>query len=684
LPAPGLFAQAPGVPEEFQDLSSELSVNINSFRNTVASGWNGAKWPVVFAAHLAGGNPHVGATMLSPSWYTGALLELDGLKALGVQGISLDIGFPILYEPFHGSPATYQQYLSFYQQLVGDIRARGMKVIAESQVMLSDPVYTNVPVGPFYRSLTLEQYRQARAEMIRTIAQQLHPDYISVISEPDTEAEQTGKPELGTPEGSTALLNEILAGLQQAGVGGLRIGAGVGTWQASYLDYINSYAATSVAYINIHIYPTNMDYFTRAITIADTARSHGKQVAVGEAWLFKVRENELDTLSYAEVYERDVFSFWAPLDAFFLQALVDFSHYKQLEFISPFWDGYFRGYLEYTEQTKGLSYDEKRALTQEVQGDNMMAGQYSSTGLAYEGFITEFPDVTPPAAPSLTAQPTSTTSAYVSWTEAADNIGTAGYVVYRDGAQIARTAFRYYSDTGLTEGAAYSYRVVAFDAMGNVSELSAPAVAIMPDRTAPTVPQNVVATAVSPTQINLSWSPSTDNVAVVKYKVYRGTAPTSLTLIAAVSGTSYSNSNHNPQTTYHYAVTAMDAAYNTSAQSAVASATTLPPEDTTPPVVSIASPTAGSVVSGRIVLSASAYDVRSNLGDLASGVAGVQFKVDGVNAGAEVTKKPWYVKFDTKTVPNGTHVVTAVARDNAGWVTTSAPVSFTVNNSPGR
>ena len=96
--------------------------------------------------------------------------------------------------------------------------------------------------------------------------------------------------------------------------------------------------------------------------------------------------------------------------------------------------------------------------------------------------------------------------------------------------------------------------------------------------------------------------------------------------------------------------------------------------DRTPPVVSIASPAAGAVLRASVSLSATATD---NVG-----VTGVQFRIDGVNLGAEDTAAPYAVSWDTSAAANGPHSVTAVARDEAGNVTTSAAVAVTVDNLP--
>ncbi len=89
------------------------------------------------------------------------------------------------------------------------------------------------------------------------------------------------------------------------------------------------------------------------------------------------------------------------------------------------------------------------------------------------------------------------------------------------------------------------------------------------DTQAPTVPTNLIATAVSSSQINLAWTASTDNVAVTGYKIYRGEVQ-----VGTSATNSYSDTGLSPSTTYSYTVSAYDAAGNNSAQSVAANATT--------------------------------------------------------------------------------------------------------------
>ncbi len=97
------------------------------------------------------------------------------------------------------------------------------------------------------------------------------------------------------------------------------------------------------------------------------------------------------------------------------------------------------------------------------------------------------------------------------------------------------------------------------------------------------------------------------------------------------------------------------------------------PGDTTQPDVSISAPANGATVSGSVPVSASASD---NVG-----VVGVLFRVDGVGIGSEVTSAPWAIPWASTGVANGSHALTAIARDAAGHTRTSSAITVTVQNS---
>src|SRR5215213_2820769 len=98
------------------------------------------------------------------------------------------------------------------------------------------------------------------------------------------------------------------------------------------------------------------------------------------------------------------------------------------------------------------------------------------------------------------------------------------------------------------------------------------------DVTAPSAPTSLVAGALNPTTINLSWSASTDNISVTNYLVFRDTLPSP---IASVVGTTFSDTGLTPLSSHSYRVMAIDGAGNLSGFSNTATANT--PADTTAP-----------------------------------------------------------------------------------------------------
>jgi fibronectin type 3 domain-containing protein len=182
-----------------------------------------------------------------------------------------------------------------------------------------------------------------------------------------------------------------------------------------------------------------------------------------------------------------------------------------------------------------------------------------------------------PAAPTgLTASPVSASTIDLSWTDNSDDED--GFEIHRSLSSDSAYSLIHttaadatsYSSGGLSESTTYYYRVYAKNGAGLSGYAQANATTgSASDSTPPSTPANLNATAVSSSQINLSWNVSTDNVGVTGYKVYRGG-----TYLKQVADTSTSDSGLSPSTTYTYTVSAVDAAGNESSQSASDSATT--------------------------------------------------------------------------------------------------------------
>src|SRR2546421_4218759 len=181
---------------------------------------------------------------------------------------------------------------------------------------------------------------------------------------------------------------------------------------------------------------------------------------------------------------------------------------------------------------------------------------------------------------------------------------------FRDGNFIGSDSAAPYSvswNTTSTNNGSHTLTAVATDILG-VRWNSDPVTVTVsngppPDTTPPSVPTGLRATAVSSSQINLSWAASSDNVGVSGYRVFRNGAQ-----IATTSATSFTNQGLSPCSPTTTAV-APDAAADSQTSAPVpVTAATAPPPDTTPPTVSIISPVNGQTVQGTLTVSANASD----------------------------------------------------------------------------
>lgn len=179
-------------------------------------------------------------------------------------------------------------------------------------------------------------------------------------------------------------------------------------------------------------------------------------------------------------------------------------------------------------------------------------------------------DETPPDAPadlSATDVPGAQAGVSLTWAAAADNVGVTAYTISRNGAAIATITGTSYLDESVEHVTTYTYSVTAKDAAGNTSAHSNAATVTTSgpsgpvDSIPPDPPTGATATLEGFTP-RVTWSPSTDNVAVTGYNVYRGA-----TLVGTTSTTQYLDSSAPANTTVSYTVRAFDGAGNISAGS---------------------------------------------------------------------------------------------------------------------
>ena len=375
----GQIQEKAKVPPEYQQMYSTLKASLDSYDAFLVSCSTGVNYPVVFGAELLTANSNRGTDLLSSQAMQGVLLNLDRLRELGIQGVTFPVGYP-LYTPTF---PRYQEYVQFYKQVVQEVRRRDMKIDVESSVLFGNTVFSTLTVN--YAGLTFEQFKVQRKQMIATIIQDLHPDYLNLGAEPDTQYLLTGFKEFNSPEQYTAYINYVLDGLER---GSTMIGAGMGTW--GNMAYVQKYATgTTLDFIAMHVYPiVEQASLKRIFAIADVAKQYGKRIVLDEAWLSKADTLQAtDIAADAEIFRRDAFSFWAPLDQQFLGAIVKSAQLANIEYISPFWTTYFFSYVDYDPSNAQLPYKDLVAVVNKASAQNMIAGKFSSTAEFYKGLI---------------------------------------------------------------------------------------------------------------------------------------------------------------------------------------------------------------------------------------------------------------------------------------------------------
>lgn len=173
-------------------------------------------------------------------------------------------------------------------------------------------------------------------------------------------------------------------------------------------------------------------------------------------------------------------------------------------------------------------------------------------------------DSKPPSAPAgLCVSYRTFTSLSLSWNKSEDNTGVKGYQVFRDGRKIVSVTKTSYINTGLVPGQGYTYSIKAYDAAGNLSEGSIPLkVSTVSDLKPPSAPSGMSVSYTGYTSVNLIWEPSSDNVGIKKYEVYRnGTKVTTAVKAGCIC------KGLAPGGKYTFTVKAIDTAGNYSASS---------------------------------------------------------------------------------------------------------------------
>ena len=288
-------------------------------------------------------------------------------------------------------------------------------------------------------------------------------------------------------------------------------------------------------------------------------------------------------------------------------------------------------------------------------------------------------DTTPPSVAITSPAAGATLSGNVNVTAAAsDNVGVASVQFRLDGgnvgASLASAPYAYTLSTAAVPNGSHTISAVATDAAGNSTTSPSLTVTVnntTKDTTPPTVSMTSPAAGATVSGTVAVTATATDNVSAASVQFQLdgasvGGIDTAAPYAYSWDSTKAANGSHTLR------AIATDGTGNSTTSTGVTVTVNNATKDTTPPAVAVTAPTNGAKVSGKFAVSANATDNVS--------VASVQFQLDGASVSAAVLASPFTYTWDTTKTSNGSHVLSAIAKDGAGNSTTSAAVTVTVSN----
>jgi hypothetical protein len=361
------------VPQKFKAAYDSYVAGLKRYNAYLDRSEGSQKNAVVFGAELLAANSNRGEALLEPRTLRSIEITLDRFKEMGLRGVTVAIGYPILTDDAPHS----EEYSGFYRSVAEMVHKKGLILCVKIHVLFSGTAFSSMKTD--FSKLTIEMLAQKKRQMAEHILSEMAPEYLTLGGEPDTEAKLTGNRKLNDPENYSAVVRTILKDLKK---GNTLVGVGQGTWVTP--AFAKAYAKTDIDFINIHVYPFGKKVLDVLNQIIATAKENHKRLILDECWLYKMLPGETGGVAAsADVYRRDIYSFWEPADQLFLEAMAKLASQNKIEYVSPFWSHCFFAYREFDPADEKLSYQQLNAKYLPDVSQNMLAGKLTKTGTFY-------------------------------------------------------------------------------------------------------------------------------------------------------------------------------------------------------------------------------------------------------------------------------------------------------------
>ena len=390
------------IPTQYQSQYSTVQNLLNQFNSSLGPAPLTSN-NFTYATELLPANGNQGPDLFNSNNLNGVERNLQALKAMGVKGVTIAVGYPLLDPTFPNST----QYLQYFKTVVSMCHQDGFTVDIESQVLFANTVYS--PLTFDWSNLTYSQYVVNHIAQDNLICSQIKPDILEIGVEADTEASLTGYTQLNTPSGWSNYINQLLNGINKNGT---KLAAGAGDWLRNTTQWVEGFVGNSnLDFISTHSYPIVSPFLSNLISLGQFAKDHGKRLVFDEEWCTKILQpvNAGGGGGYGgpDATQQDPFSYWIPIDTQYQQLMAKFCQIYPCEYLSPFdGDYYFFAYLTWTPQLDNQTFFDLHSILNPIISQNEANFTVSPTGVAYATLALGLTTPTPTPAP--TPNPTQT------------------------------------------------------------------------------------------------------------------------------------------------------------------------------------------------------------------------------------------------------------------------------------
>jgi hypothetical protein len=368
-------AHAAPVPNQYQGLYAAIQTQLDGAQQVVNRLPSHSTPSMVYGAALLFADGNRGTQLLSPQTLPEVSQEIDTLASIGVGGVSIQVSFPLLLP----ATANSARYLVFYEQVARDVAQHHMVLsVEENPVLVGTPFAVSAQVS--FAGLTDATYAQEQAQMAQIIVNDLHPAYLSLMTEPDTYATYIGLPGLDQPAVSASVVRQEV---QLIKPGNTLLGAGAGSWSSTQFD--QDYASTGVGYIDLHVYPTEPQFVENAVSDVAEAKAAHLPVVMDEFYIFP--SQVFDGAGTIQKHEIEPFTWLNPLETQFLRTFTEFAQKEGISYVDAFDSNDFIAKITWRQTDNTTSLAAVSQLYDPVLKADLASGNVTEVGRAYGQMI---------------------------------------------------------------------------------------------------------------------------------------------------------------------------------------------------------------------------------------------------------------------------------------------------------